>query len=73
MGRVANINTGIALILATGTSIQQLEEYSNQLAWAFRVYRAQRNKRWVKYLVREVQSRIKTLEGLTDVSMKIAE
>lgn len=68
VGRVAHINTGLALIPATGTSIQQLEEYSNKLARAFGACRAERNEQWVKYLVRKVPRRIKTLDGLTDVS-----
>lgn len=73
MGRVAHINTGLALIPATGTSIQQLEEHSDKLARAFGACRAERNERWVKYLVREVPSRIRTLDGLTDVSVEMAE
>ena len=71
--KVAHINTEIALIPATGTSIQQLEEYSNKLARAFGVYQAKRNEQWVKYLVEEVLRHIKTYERLTDISVEIVE
>ena len=73
IGRVAHINTGLALIPATGTSIKQLEKYSDKLTRAFGACRAERNGRWVKYLVREVPRHIKTLDDLTDVSVEIAE
>lgn len=73
MGRVAYINSGLALIPATSTSIQQLEEHSDKLAREFGVCRAERNEQWVKYLGREVPRRIKTLDGLIDVSVEMTE
>lgn len=39
----------------------------------FGVYQVEQNKKWAKYLVREMSKRIKTLDGLTDVTTKIAE
>ena len=40
---------------------------------AFGVFRAERNEKWAKYLVREVPKRIMTLDGLTDVTTEMAE
>ncbi len=65
---MAHINTGIAFIPTNGVTIQQLEEHSEKLARAFGVFRAERNKKWVKYLVREVPRRIMTLDSLADVN-----
>ena len=73
VGKVAHINTGIALIPTAGVTIQQLEEHSEKLARAFGACRAERNEKWVKYLVREVPRRIMTLDGLADVTSEMAE
>lgn len=45
VGKVVHINTGIALIPAAGVTIQQLEEYSEKLARAFGVCRAEQNEK----------------------------
>lgn len=73
VGKVAHINTGIAHIPAAGVTIQQLEEYSEKLARDFGACRAERNEKWVKYLVREVPKRIMTLDGLANVTSEMAE
>lgn len=72
IGKVAHINSGIALIPAPGTTIAQLEEHKETLARIFGACRAERNEKWAKYLVRGVPRRIRTLETLEDVTPEIA-
>lgn len=72
IGKVAHINSGIALILAPGTTIAQLEEHKDTLARIFGACCAKRNEKWAKYLVRGVPRRIRTLETLEDVTPEIA-
>lgn len=72
IGKVAHINSGIALILAPGTTIAQLEEHKDTLARIFGACCAERNEKWAKYLVRGVPRRIRTLETLEDVTPEIA-
>ncbi len=45
VGKVAPINTGIALILMSGVMIQQLEENNEKLAQAFEENRAEKHKK----------------------------
>lgn len=73
IGKVAHINSGLALIPSPGTSLEQLEENADRLAQAFGACRAERNEKWAKYLVREVPKRIMTLDGLRDVTIDMAE
>lgn len=63
----------IAFILVSGFIIQQLKEYSEKLAQALMAFQAERNKKWVKYLVQEVPRQIIKLHGLADVTLKMAE
>ena len=72
IGKVAHINSGIALIPAPGTTIAQLKEHKETLARIFGACRAERNEKWAKYLVRGVPRRIRTLETLEDVTPEIA-
>lgn len=46
VGKVAHINSGIALILAAGTTVEQLEEHGVRLAQTFGACRAERNEKW---------------------------
>ena len=73
IGKVAHRNSGLALIPAAGTDLEQLEDNANGLALVFGACRAERNEKWVKYLVRDVPKRIMTLEGLKDVTTDMAE
>ncbi len=73
VGKVAHINTGIALIPTARVTIQQLAGYSEKLDRAFEEYQGEQNEKWVKYLMREVPRRIMTLDGLADVTSEIAE
>ncbi len=73
IGKVANINSGFALIPSPGTNLEQLEENTDRLTQAFRASRAEGNEKWAKYLVRELLKRIMTLEGLTDLTTEMAE
>ena len=73
IGKVANINSGLALIPSPGTNLEQLEENADRLAQAFGAFRAERNEKWAKYMVREVPKRIMTLDGLTDGTTEMAE
>lgn len=68
IGKVAHINSGLALIPAPGTTAEQLEEHKETLARAFGACRAERNEEWAKYLVRSVPRRIRTIENLEDVT-----
>ena len=45
----AQINSGIALIPATRTSIGQLEEYRLRIAQTFGACRVERNEKWATY------------------------
>ncbi len=45
IGKVAYINSGLALILFPETNLEQLEENADQLAQAFGAYRAERNEK----------------------------
>ena len=60
IGKVAHINSGIALIPTPGTTIAQLEEHKKTLARIFGAYHAKKNEKWAKYLVRGVPRRIRT-------------
>ena len=73
VGKVAHINSSLALIPSPGTKLEQLEENVDRLAQAFGACRAERNEKWAKYLVREVPKRIMTLDGPTDVTTEMAE
>lgn len=73
VGKVAHVKTGIALVPANGTMLQQLEECGPKLAQMFGACRAEPNEKWAKYMVRDIPRRIRTLDGLTDVSIAIAE
>lgn len=73
IGKVAHVNSGLALIPALGTDLEQLEENASRLAQAFGACRAKRNEKWAIYLVQEVPKRIMTLDGLTDVTTEMAE
>lgn len=73
IGKVAHINSGLALIPSPGTKLEQLEENADRLAQSFGACRAERNEKWAKYLVREVPKRIMTLDGLTNVTTEMAE
>lgn len=73
IGKVAHVKTGLALVLAAGTTLQQLQEFSSKLAQTFGACRAEPNVKWAKYMVRDIPRHIKTLDGLTDVSISIAE
>ena len=72
IGKVAYINSGITLISAPGITIAQLEENKETLARIFGKCRAERNKKWAKYLVRWVPRWIRTLETLEDMRSEIA-
>lgn len=72
IGKVAHINSGLALIPTPGTTAGQLEEHKEILARVFGACRAERNEKWAKYLVRSVPRRIRTLENLEDVTTEIA-
>lgn len=72
IGKVAHINSGLALLPAPGTSIAQLEEHCEKLALAFGTCRIERNEKWAKYLVRNVPRRICTTESLEEVTAEIA-
>lgn len=67
------INSGLALILSPGTKLEQLEENAHRLAQAFGACQVEKNKKWAKYLVQKVPKRIRTLDGLTDVTIEIAK
>lgn len=71
--KVAHVKTGLALLLAAGTTLQQLQEFNSKLAQTFRAYQAEPNERWVKYLVRNIPQCIRTLDSLTDVSISVAK
>ena len=73
IGKVAHINSSLALIPSPGTNLEQLEENADRLTQAFGVFRAERNEKWAKYLVKEVAKRIMTLDGLTDVTTKMVK
>lgn len=73
IGKVAHINSGLALIPSLGTSLKQLEENADRLAQTFGACRAERNEKWAKYLVREVSRKIMTLDGIKDVTTEMAE
>lgn len=72
IGKVAHINSGIALIPVPGTTIAQLKEHKETLARIFGACCAERKKKWAKYLVRGVPRCIQTLETLEDVTPEIA-
>lgn len=65
--KVAYMNSGLDLIPAAGTDLEQLEDNASCLAQVFGACRAEKNEKQAKYLVRDVFKRIITLEGLTDV------
>ncbi len=71
IGKVAHINSGLALIPSPGIKAEQLEEYKETLARVFAACRAERNEKWAKYLVRSVLRRIRILENLEDVTTEI--
>ena len=73
VAKIVHINSGLALIPSPGTKLEQLEENAHRLAQAFGACRVERNEKWAKYLVREVPKRIRTFEGLTDVTTEMAE
>ena len=54
VGQVEYINSGIALIPASGTSIGQLEEHKLRSTQTLGAYRMQQNEKWAKNLVREM-------------------
>ena len=72
IGKLAHINSGLALISAPDTTAEQLEEHKETLARVFGACRAERNEKWAKYLVQSVPRRIRTLENLEDVTTEIA-
>ena len=72
IGKVAHINSGIALIPTLGTNIAQLEEHKEILSRIFGTCCAKRNEKWAKYLVRGVLRWIRTLETLEEVTSEIA-
>ncbi len=72
IGKVAHINSGLALIPSPGIIAEQLEEHKETLARVFGAYHAERNEKRAKYLVRSVPRRIRTLENLEDVTTEIA-
>ena len=72
ISKVANINSGIALIPALGTTIARLEKNKETLTRILGKCPAERNEKWGKYLVRGVLQRIQTLEKLKDVTPGIA-
>ena len=72
IGKVAYVNSRIALILAPSRTIAKLEENKETLACIFGVFCAERNEKWAKYLLRGVPRRIQTLETLEDVALEIA-
>lgn len=71
--KVAYVKTGLALVLVVSITLQQLQEISSKLAQTFGIWQAEPNKKWAKYMVRDILRRIKTLDGVTDVSISIAE
>ncbi len=73
IGKVANINSGLALIHSPGTNLKQLEENADRLAQAFEVYRAECNEKKAEYLVTELPKGIMTLDGLKDVITEMAQ
>ena len=72
ISKVAHINSGIALIPVLGTNIAKLKENKKTLARIFGLWRAGRNKKWAKYLVRGIPRQTRTLETLEDVKPEIA-
>ena len=72
IGKVAHINSGLALIPALGTTAELLEEHKETLARVFGACCAEQNEKWAKYLVRSVPRRIRTLQNLEDVTTEIA-
>lgn len=73
IGKVAHINSGLALIPSLRTSLEQLEENADRFAQNFGACRAERNEKWAKYLGRELPRRIMTLDGIKDVTTEIAD
>ena len=71
IGKVAHINSGLALIPVLGTTTEELEEHKETLAQVFGACRAEQNEKWAKYLVQSVPRRIRTLENLEDVTTEI--
>lgn len=71
--KVAYIKTSIVLVSANGTMLQQLEKCGPKLAQTFGACQAKPNKKWAKYIVQDILWQIRTLDGLTDVSIAIAE
>ncbi len=51
VGKVADINSGLALIPAPRTTFLQLEAYGEKLTRIFGICRVERNEKWAKYLV----------------------
>lgn len=73
IGKVAHINLGLILIPSPRTSLEQLEENADRLVQVFGICQVKQNKKWAKYLVKEILKRIMTLDGLKDVIIKMAE
>ena len=72
IGKVAHINSGLALLPSPGTSVAQLEEHCKKLALAFGTCQIERNEKWAKYLMRNIPRRICTIESLEEVTAEIA-
>lgn len=59
----------ILLIAAPDTTITQLKDHKKRLAIIFRVYKIKRNKKWIKYLIKDMPKRIKTLKDLESFTL----
>ena len=72
IGRVAHVQSGLALMPAPGITIAQLEEYSESLARCFGSCRAEKNEKWAKYLVKNVPLKIRSINEMIEVTPTIA-
>lgn len=62
--KVGYIKFGILLIATPGTAITQLKNHKERLAIVLGVCQSEYNQKWIKYFVRDLPRRIKTLENL---------
>ncbi len=72
IGKIAHIRSGLALMPVLGTTIAQLEEYSEIIARCFGSCRAERNEKWAKYLVKNVSLRIRPMNEMVEMTPTIS-
>lgn len=71
--KVVHISLGIVQIPALSTPIAWLKEYKETLTRIFSVYYTKRNKKWAKYLVHRVPSRILLKDVMPKIAAKVFE